>query len=423
MIDRCHFGDCRGSLRMLAAAGVKARTCVTSPPYFGLRDYKIEPSVWPVLDAPAIVCAHEWLDETVTGELRTGAGLAEFSESFRGGGHKAAEVEPITVTRGGCRHCGAWRGQLGHEPTPELYVDHVVDVFRAIREVLADDGTAWLVIGDSYAGSWGAQGRRDSTTNMSAVSRNQIENHPKRARQTGTIRSAGIKPKDLYGIPWMLAFALRADGWYLRQDIIWHKPNPMPESVTDRCTKSHEYVFLLSKSKRYFYDADAIAEPVSPNTHARLSQDVENQTGSTRANGGTRQDRPMKAVGRTLSGSPHGRHALGDAIPEKERREPAEPSEDASSDTPNDRNKRSVWTIATYGYREAHFATYPPELVEPCILAGSAPGDIVLDPFLGSGTTAEVAKRLGRHWVGCDMNPEYEAMQQRRISPQETLKI
>jgi len=305
------FGDCRETMRRWATEGVKAQMCVTSPPYFGLRDY----------------------------------------------GHK---------------------GQIGLEETPEQYIAAMVEVFRCVKDVLADDGTLWLNIGDSYAGTGksggGAQGKRWERCGMDTEG-------PKGGKWMPP--PAGLKQKDLIGIPWMLAFALRADGWYLRQDIIWHKPNPMPESVRDRCTKAHEYVFLLSKSERYFYDHEAAMEPVAASTVERLSQStLHQQEGSDRVPGKTNGN--MKAVGRT-----------------------------------DLRNRRSVWTVATKPYKGAHFATFPTALVEPCILAGSRPGDIVLDPFMGSGTTAQVAIKHGRSYLGCELNADYKSLQDQRIAEQE----
>ncbi len=305
-----HLGDCRDSLTKLKADGVKAQLCVTSPPYFGLRDY----------------------------------------------GHE---------------------GQIGLEQTPEEYIAAMVDVFRCVRGVLADDGTLWLNIGDSYARTGGTD-RKVSETAKVGSTRNTLEQMSDR---TSNAAAMGLKSKDLIGIPWMLAFALRADGWYLRQDIIWHKPNPMPESVRDRCTKAHEYIFLLSKSERYYFDAEAIAEPVAASTVARLSQPtLPQQVGSNRVPGKTNGN--MKAVGNT----------------EK-------------------RNRRSVWTVATHPYKGAHFAVYPPVLIEPCILAGSRPGDIVLAPFGGSGTTAQVALQHGRRAVMRELNPAYEPLILERVSP------
>jgi DNA modification methylase len=366
MLNQIHFGDCRDSLRAMAAAGVTVQTCVTSPPYFGLRDY----------------------------------------------GHA---------------------GQIGLEETPEQYIAGLVEVFRCVRDVLADDGTLWVNIGDSYCST--APGTRNAPqTKGSADKPDQWANPRPKTPE-------GMKPKDLIGIPWMLAFALRADGWYLRQDIIWHKPNPMPESVTDRCTKAHEYVFLLSKGPRYFYDTEAVKEkavgPAKPRGRKNdASRNDGDRTGIVRGDGETR-------------------------------------------------NRRSVWTIATKPYKGAHFAVFPSALVEPCILAGSSEkghcpvcsarwvrvverakppeveardkrmpdtgyertrkvgqayqnwlnenppittgwaatctcgvdpvADVVLDPFMGSGTTAAVAVEHGRQFIGCELNTDYKLLQDERI--------
>ena len=263
--------------------------------------------------------------------------------------------------------------EIGLEQTPEEYIAAMVEVFRCVRDVLADDGTLWLNIGDSYAGGGGGNYSK-GTRNNSGQNITNVRN------RTDWLDSTGLKPKDLIGIPWLLAFALRADGWFLRQDIIWHKPNPMPESVRDRCTKAHEYVFLLSKSERYYFDGEAIMEPVAASTVERLSQPtLQQQEGSCRVPGKTNGN--MKAVGRT-----------------------------------DKRNRRSVWTVATQPYKGAHFATFPPALIEPCILAGSRPGDIVLDPFMGSGTTASVALQHGRQYLGCELNPAYQPLQEARIA-------
>lgn len=317
-MNNIEFGDCRDIMRRWAADGVRVQICVTSPPYFGLRDY----------------------------------------------GHP---------------------GQIGLEPTPDQYISKMVEVFREVRRVLADDGTLWLNIGDSYAAQRGgthqpaetlAGGKGGKMADGSIVNRDRHAGY----NPTRNASAIGLKHKDLIGIPWMLAFALRADGWYLRQDIIWHKPNPMPESVRDRCTKAHEHIFLLSKAERYYFDANAVAEPVAASTVERLSQpSLAQQAGSPRVPGKTNGN--MKAVGGT----------------EK-------------------RNRRSVWSVATRPYKGAHFATFPPALIEPCILAGSKPGDIVLDPFMGSGTTAAVAIQHGRQYLGCELNPSYRDLQKQRLS-------
>jgi DNA modification methylase len=248
-------------------------------------------------------------------------------------------------------------GQIGLEKTPREYLNHIREVAYEVWRVLRSDGTFWLNLGDSYARSWGAQGRQGASGQMasrSVVSARQIAVAARKTSRTGSVTDLpGIKAKDLIGIPWRVAFALQEDGWYLRRDIIWHKPNPMPESVTDRPTSSHEYIFLLTKSARYFYDADAIKEPV------------------------------------------------------------AEEGRNAFRAVEDWRNKRSVWTISTQPYPEAHYATFPEEIPELCIKAGSRPGDCVLDPFGGSGTVAKVAERLNRRWLLCDLG--YQDLQAKRL--------
>lgn len=293
-MNKVFFGDCRETLRKLAADGVTVQTCVTSPPYFGLRDYGVE-------------------------------------------------------------------GQIGLEPTPEEYIAKMVEVFREVRRVLADDGTLWLNIGDSFG-----------------------------------------KGKQLLGIPWMLAFALRADGWYLRQDIIWAKPNPMPESVRDRCTKAHEYIFMLTKSRRYYYDADAISELASTEDMRRPF--APGQVDS-RGNG---HDRGGGQIRTSYKQRGHSRRHAGF----NDRWDAMERSGQCSSKG----NKRSVWTVTTQPFKDAHFATFPPALIEPCIKAGCPAGGTVLDPFGGAGTTGLVADRLGRNAILIELNPEYAAMAERRIA-------
>ncbi|WP_220816201.1 DNA-methyltransferase [Pseudomonas paralcaligenes] len=333
-------GDCLQLLRGLPDRSVHC--CVTSPPYFGLRDYGVE-------------------------------------------------------------------GQIGLEETPAEFIARLVDVFREVRRVLRDDGTCWVNMGDSYAGSWGAQGHGPSNT--AAMSRHQVANHPKRAQQTGKSRAAGMKPKDLYGMPWRLAFALQDDGWYLRQDIIWHKPNPMPESTRDRCTKAHEYLFLLSKSRKYYFDQAAIAEPLAPASAERLAQESwEQQQGSDRVPGKT--NGTMKAVGgsRRNSFARETKYSAGEHG-QKGQHRPDRPDIDYSGK----RNKRSVWSVATVGFKGAHFATFPPDLIRPCILAGAPRGGLVLDPFGGAATTALVAMQEGRRSLLLELNPEYAAIGQARL--------
>jgi len=254
--------------------------------------------------------------------------------------------------------------QIGLEETPDAFVKSLVEVFREVKRVLKNDGTLWLNLGDSYfsdsKGSGGKSEKQDSNPGSFYVT--------KKFKRTN-----GLKPKDLIGIPWRVAFALQADGWYLRQDIIWHKPNPMPESVTDRCTKAHEYIFLLSKSARYYYDADAIKEETG------------REAGAPRIFGAKKQEGTLR--------QDIGREFVDDGT----------------------RNKRSVWTVTTKPYSGAHFATFPQDLIEPCIKAGCRPNGIVLDPFMGAGTTAIVARKLNRNYIGYELNPEYIKIAERRI--------
>lgn len=327
-------GDVRETLRSVPDGC--AQTCVTSPPYFGLRDY----------------------------------GAA---------------------------------GQIGQEPTPREFVDALVAVMREVRRVLADDGTLWLNLGDSYAGSWGNQGRKEGRGTQRPINGPMIQDFGTRARahaeecdmgedcmcgaavpaspkypqkqsNTGKVPD-GWKPKDLFGVPWRVAFALQDDGWFLRSDIVWSKPNPMPESVADRPTRAHEYVFLLTKCPRYFYDADAIREPLVKGADgSRFDVGKTGVNGAGRVGAGPREDNPAG------------------------------------------RNARDVWTIAPEPFAEAHFATMPPELARRCILAGSRKGDVVLDPFGGAATTAYAALREGRRALLCELNPEYVDIQRRRLA-------
>ncbi|WP_347558547.1 site-specific DNA-methyltransferase [Robbsia sp. KACC 23696] len=344
-VDRCHFGDCRNTMHAMIADGVKVQTIVTSPPYWGLRDYGLD-------------------------------------------------------------------GQIGHEPTLREFIDTLTEVFDLCRQLLADDGTAWVNMGDSYAGSWGAQGRNGHAemASRSVASARQIASALRRETGTGSRWRTELKPKDLMGQPWRLAFALQDAGWYLRQDVIWHKPNPMPESVRDRCTKAHEYLFLLSKSEKYFYDFAAMQEPVTGGSHARGT--------GVNPKAAPRGWDTGPGAHRELTGR-YGGTGVGfgrgfDKVAKPRAKKNASFSA-AVANLVDTRNRRSVWTIPTQSFDGAHFATFPEALVEPCVLAGSRPGDIVFDPFFGSGTTGQVAQRLGRRFIGCELNPAYESLQRDRL--------
>lgn len=343
ILNTVYNGDCIDGLRALPDGVVNC--CVTSPPYFGLRDYGMD-------------------------------------------------------------------GQIGLEETPNEYVEKMVNVFREVKRVLRDDGTLWLNIGDSYAGS-GKGSNCDGSVHLSALNSKQGTHkgtiygykHPQKAY------TIGLKNKDLIGIPWRLAFALQADGWYLRQDIIWHKPNPMPESVTDRCTKSHEYIFLLSKSAKYYYDYEAIKQPMTSASISRLTQDVENQLGSDRVPNKT--NGRMKAVGMCVGSKKHKNledNGLANHSFHRTRSGGKEwENEDGKA------NKRSVWTVTTKPFKEAHFATFPEDLIVDCIKAGCPEGGIVLDPFMGAGTTALVARKLNRNYYGTELNPAYIKIYEKRM--------
>ena len=447
-IDRCHIGDAREVLTEMAAAGVTAQMCVTSPPYWGLRDYGT--ARW---EGGSAGCDH-------VAPKKGGTGLASSLQTQV----KRLDFESGGQFRDTCAKCGARRidSQLGLEATPEEYIKNMVGVFRLVRKVLADDGTIWVNMGDSYAAKVSAGDKVFGNPDFN-------DGRPSRAATKTPARAlAGLKPKDLCGIPWMLAFALRADGWYLRSDIIWAKPNPMPESCTDRPTKSHEYLFLLSKKPNYYYDAEAIKEPAVEGKDLGL---LRGRTFGSDANvawhAPSIQKRQRDGIDSRTAGSGY-------------------------------RNRRTVWTIATEPFSDAHFATFPKKLVEPCIMAGTSERghcpecgkrwervsdvsyslpdsrgedpkidrvryknrdetrvgyrpdkvlnkatttkgwrptckclplyeavsaltpdvvpDIVLDPFMGSGTVAEVAQHLGRRWIGIDLNPDYAHMQQKRTA-------
>lgn len=335
-----------------------------------------------------------------------------------------------------CQGCGAWRGELGLEPTPDLFVEHTVEVFREVRRVLRQDGTLWLNIGDSYCSDAGMAdagvNERRKAIGIGARPEHERRNFrvkqdkdPKRGNAASDqpykfIRPGGdLKPKDLVGIPWMLAFALRADGWYLRSDIIWHKPNPMPESIKDRPTKSHEYIFLFSKSERYHYDAEAIKERTTGSAHdrSRKERSVDGQkTLPTGERNGIRPPgvNPKSQKWPNTWSAEAGRHdGIGNG---RFRPKQNESFSAAVVATVEFRNKRSVWTVPTQAYHEAHFAAFPEALIRPCILAGCPKDGTVLDPFAGSGTTLAVSVELGCNAIGIELQPDYIPLIEKRLA-------
>lgn len=337
LINTVIQGDCLDVMKSMPDNFVNC--CVTSPPYWGLRDYGVE-------------------------------------------------------------------GQLGLEKTPNEYVEKIVNVFREVKRILKKDGTLWLNLGDSYNST-------DAGKNPGGFQGKQMRNNEQMnnayTRHGDTLKGKikGLKPKDLVGIPWRVAFALQADGWYLRQDIIWSKPNPMPESVTDRCTKSHEYIFLMAKSERYYFNQESIRTPLKDISIARLAQNIESQKGSDRVpfktNGNMKAvrkqyDKSMAGGGSKIKGHNGYFDEYGNLI---------------CGDTAN---KKSVWTITTKPFKEAHFATFPEDLIVPCIFAGCPEGGIVFDPFIGSGTTGVVAMKYDRNFIGIELNAEYIEMANERIS-------
>ncbi len=390
MMLRVITGECREGLLELEPESVQC--CVTSPPYWGLRDYGT--AKWNGGDDG---CDH------VSHEIRTGLGMAALGEQYRGGGHKASEPKPVQFN-GDCGKCGARRidSQIGLEKTPQEYVEKIVEVMREVRRVLKKDGTLWLNLGDSY-NSIGHK-KSHSGFGTTGLAGGIAQEHSPLRRENS---APGLKHKDLVGIPWAVAFALRADGWWLRQDIIWAKPNPMPESVTDRCTKAHEYIFLLTKSPRYFYDADAIRER-SGDWHSSLPGRSDGP-GQDR-----RSDRPRDALSR--SGNKERKPASARGVPIDTNGSTNGAVAGSIPWEGDIRNRRSVWTVTTRPYSDAHFATFPPALITPCILAGSRPGDLILDPFAGSGTTGQVALELGRRAVLIELNPNYAKLIEQRTT-------
>lgn len=352
----------------------KSVNCVvTSPPYWGLRDYGLPPSVW----GGNPNHEHQWGSEiTISNRPQRDHGNDPNGFGDTRGSEPARAGIVLTASQGSFCDCGAWRGCLGLEPTPELYIQHLVEIFRDVRRVLRDDGTLWLNLGDSYCGTaTGSNLQRSCTLEGGRATQIVAFNRPDKI-------APGLKTKDLVGIPWLAAFALRADGWYLRSDIVWSKSNPMPESVTDRPTKAHEYVFLLSKNERYYFDSKAVKEPV---------MSVKGNAKSFRGGGsyvGGNSFHNHQPIDRDT----HGNESSADGL----------------------RNIRSVWNIATQPYRGAHFATFPEKLVEPCVKAGCPVTGLILDPFGGSGTVGVVAGRLGRSAVILDMNPNYLELAKQR---------
>lgn len=377
------IGDVRERLKELPDQSVHC--VVTSPPYWGLRDYGT--ASW---DGGDLECDHS------TARSR--------GDDIKTGDKQGTSVGSRPNTQRTCATCGAVRidDQMGMENTPEQFVANMVEVFRKVWRVLRDDGTLWLNLGDSYAGS--GKGRNgDGTIGVlnSKKQQSSAGSYDGDVPVTKTIN--GLKPKDLVGIPWRVAFALQADGWYLRQDIIWHKPNPMPESVTDRCTKSHEYIFLLSKSRQYYFDHEAIKEPAKYPFDDRASR-ADSRAGTS-----------MNSVG-GKTGIRFGGNKYGDSDDPKHATKSG--NEYIATGT---RNKRDVWTVTTKPYKGAHFATFPPDLIEPCILAGCPEGGTVLDPFFGAGTTGLVSQRHKRNWIGCELNPEYANIATARIRSEANL--
>ena len=358
-------GNALETLKLIPDASVQ--TVVTSPPYWGLRDYGTKE--W---SGGSADCLHI---KDISKTKKFG------NEEFNKNRPSREETKlPGFYFSGVCDLCGAIEQdlQLGLEKNPTDFIENLCKIFDEIWRVLKDDGTVWVNLGDSYAGSGKGPAGNILKGSDAGEARHLEKKH-------SAIVPDGLKPKDLVGIPWRFAFAMQDRGWYLRQDIIWHKPNPMPESVTDRCTKSHEYIFLLTKSAKYYYDNKAILEPVS-------------EVSLKRAEYGWDSDRPS-TKNASMGGTGIHVEQMGTRFV-----------------NPEGRNKRSVWTITTKPYKEAHFATYPPDLIEPCILAGSKEGDIVLDPFSGSGTTGEVALKHNRNYIGLELNPEYAALSERRLN-------
>jgi DNA modification methylase len=483
-----HVGHCIDVLRTFPEESVHC--VVTSPPYWGLRSYNVPPVLW----CGDVTCAHQYEHTQVPG----GNGSGQGNRRDRKGGFKRGGIQP-----GLCVKCGGWFGQHGLEPTPDLFVRHEVAVFREVWRVLRSDGTLWLNLGDTYATGagrgrspgGGAEGARWAGSAGRPKSNGRGELHRQHGKhavlfdgkpigpecQPNRLPIQGLKRKELVGIPWRVAFALQADGWYLRMDNIWSKPNPMPESMPDRPTKSHEYFFLLTKRAKYFYDAEAIKEPSSPDTHPRYARG--RGKNHQYANGGPGNQTITRSLDHMVSSVGSAREEGQELFPgihlpdllEQPAREPDGPcgvnpkaqhnGENGSKqnasfsaavvDVVENRNKRSVWTVATHPYHGAHYATFPPDLIRPCILAGTSERGCcgqcgapyrrviakgkpnlktvgwiptckcgvaeikpctVLDPFGGSGTTGQVALEHGRNAVLVELHPANVIQSKERTS-------
>jgi DNA modification methylase len=450
-------GDCMDELPKLAAESVHC--VVTSTPYWGLRDYNSQPRAW---DGSAS-CAHEWGPVQKTPWVKSIKGP-------NGNGKNGTTYANLTKSHGQwCQRCGAWLGCLGLEPTYQMFVEHMRQVFREVWRVLRDDGTLWLNLGDSYHnGDKGGYAKNRVTAMDSLQASNLAANFtgaPNRMPQDG------LKSKDLTGIPWRVALELQSDGWYLRQDVIWRKPNPMPESVLDRCTKSHEYIFLLTKNERYYFNAEAIAEEssgvsggacfgkvnlegpgsrrISPEDNDRIrgswkgssfdtgkTGEMKHTRGGTRKSGNKeRKPASTRGVPVDTDGSTNG--AVAGSIPwegaTRNKRDVWSANEEAVllrwllDEHPEvaaqylGPRKLDVWDVTIKPYKAAHFATFPPDLIKPCILAGCPEGGTVLDPFFGSGTTGEVATACQCHCIGIELNPEYVKLANRRTQQRSLL--
>lgn len=396
-------GDALSSLRELESESVQ--TCVTSPPYFGLRSYGTSPVVW-----DDIQCEHDWNETDV---VFTNEGGSDKQRSNVGANHV-------------CGTCGTWRGELGLEPTPAMYISHLLQIFSEVKRVLKKDGLVWVNLGDSYFGDSPA---RSNSAEAFSKTWNPADSAGNGGLRRSAARLNGFKPKSLCMIPARLAIALQDDGWFLRSEITWCKRAPMPESVTDRPTSATEKIFLLSKSTKYLYNRDAVRlAPLDAEDDARriLYRTLDGQ----KSNPNEKQNglRPRKPFGSTLEGGDYGRHYLGEAIPEKQRRTDKQRGHSRRHAGFNDRwdlmskaeqlaggaNLRNYWVLGPDPFPEAHFATFPREIPKRCILLGSNTGDVVLDPFSGSGTTAKIAIELGRRAIAIEPKAEYIEMIKKR---------